>query len=116
MSKTIICDIDGTLLEHHGDCYQQVSRSPVLLDGTVEKLIEWDRQGHNIILITGRRESMREKTVQQLQESGIFYDQLIMGIGGGCRVLINDLKIGDPKPTAKAVNLKRNKGIKDVKV
>ena len=45
-----------------------------------------------IILTTGRKEGMRRITEQQLENAGIVYDRLIMGIGGGIRVLINDLK------------------------
>ena len=45
---------------------------------------------------------------------GIVYDQLIMGVGGGPRVLINDLKPGKDFNTATAFNLKRNTGIINV--
>ena len=90
--KTVFCDIDGTLLLHHGDLHRQMICDPVLLEGTKEKLVEWDRKGYNIILTTGRRESCRKTTEEQLDQVGIFYDQLIMGLGGGHRVLINDLK------------------------
>ena len=34
---------------------------------------------------------MRITTERHLSELGIFYDQLIMGVGGGQRILINDL-------------------------
>jgi hypothetical protein len=84
-----------------------------LLEGTIEKLLEWDKKGYNIILTTGRKEGMRTQTERQLQEVGIFYDQLIMGIGGGPRVLINDNK-PDGKEAAFAVNVERNKGINDL--
>jgi hypothetical protein len=40
----------------------------------------------------------------------IFYDQLIMGVGGGVRHLVNDKK-PDGTPTAFAHNLTRNEGI-----
>jgi len=52
-------------------------------------------------------------TVKQLQEAGIFYDQLIMGVGRGSRVLINDLK-PDGAITAYSVNIERNKGLKEI--
>ena len=43
----------------------------------------------------------------------LYYDQLIMGIGGGTRVLINDNKPnGDI--AALFINLERNKGINDI--
>ena len=71
-----------------------------LLKGTVEKLNEWDSKGYNIILVTGRKESMRKQTIEQLSDAGIIYDQLIMGIGGGSRVLINDFKKDSDVPTA----------------
>jgi len=112
--KTIFCDIDGTLLKHHGDLSKISTSTPELLDGTIEKLVEWDSKGYNIILVTGRRESLREQTEQMLVKMGIFYDRLIMGLGGGPRVLINDLKPHSDAPTAVAVSLPRNKGIKDV--
>lgn len=112
--KTIFCDIDGTLLKHQGDLSKISTSGPQLLDGTIEKLVEWDSKGYNIILVTGRRESLRKKTVECLEEMGIFYDKLIMGLGGGTRVLINDLKPSSESPTAVAINIPRNKGVKDV--
>lgn len=91
--KTIFCDIDGTLIKHDSP---EISSKPnykmVLLEGTLEKLLEWDKLGYNIILTTGRKESMRRVTEKQLEEVGIFYDQLVMGIGGGERYIINDIK------------------------
>lgn len=86
-----------------------------LLDGTIEKLIEWDKKGYNIILLTGRRESLRQQTERQLTEVGIFYDQLIMGVGGGCRVLINDKK-PDGEITSVCFNPERNEGILDIEI
>ncbi len=112
--KTIILDIDGTLVEHCGEISKQITKTPNLLKGTIEKLTEWDREGCNIILMTGRRESAREETKKQLSELGIFYDQLIMGVGGGPRFLINDKKLNSEKNTAYAINLTRNLGIESV--
>ena len=114
--KTIFCDIDGTLVKHYPP---SVSSTPTykmeLLDGTLEKLLDWDKKGYYIILTTGRKESLRKITEQQLSEVGIFYDQLIMGIGGGERYLINDCK-EDGTQYAKAINLPRNQGIKDINI
>ena len=114
--KTIFCDIDGTLIKSYNNLYCQIINKPIILDGTIEKLVEWDRSGYNIILTTGRRESLRKITEKQLCELGIFYDQLIMGIGGGKRYLINDLKPNSSDQTAEAINLIRNEGIRNVKI
>lgn len=118
--KTIFCDIDGTLLKHFPpgqSFYNYVTSSDNMgLVGTVDKLLEWDKKGYNIILTTGRRESMRKFTEEQLESAGIFYDQLIMGIGGGVRVLINDLKPGSDEETAIAFNIKRDEGIDKIEI
>lgn len=112
--KTIFLDIDGTLIEHCENISQQFLSTPKLLDGTLEKLSEWDRKGYNIILTTGRREGVRDITVKQLAELGVFYDQLIMGLGGGVRVLVNDRKKDKTHDTAISINLNRNEGIKSI--
>ena len=115
--KTIFCDIDGTLVTH---TKPTDSQKPIhkldLLEGTIEKLLEWDKLGYNIILTTGRKESLREVTKNQLAEAGIIYDQLIMGIGGGKRYLINDRKPYGDENYAVAINLERNTGIKNIKI
>ena len=54
--------------------------------------------------------SYRKFTENQLFECGIAYDQLIMGLGRGERVLINDKKV-DGTNTARAICIDRNDGI-----
>jgi hypothetical protein len=111
--KCIICDIDGCIFYHQGDITQQTKGIAQLLPGVVERFKEWDLKGYRILLITGRRESERADTERQLSYAGIFYDQLIMGVGGGARVLINDRK-PDASTTAIAINLTRNEGLEGV--
>jgi hypothetical protein len=114
--KTIFCDIDGTLVKHAAPSMAaSPSHKMELLNGTLEKLLEWDKKGYYIILTTGRKESLRDITKKQLSEVGIFYDQLVMGIGGGTRYLINDKK---PEGTEAAFSicLNRDNGIKDVSI
>jgi len=118
--KTIFCDLDGTLCYYpysadmgNYDFDKQILKP---LPGTLKRLWEWDKAGHVIILTTGRKEGMRESTEKQLREAGILYDKLIMGIGGGVRVLINDLKPSREEDTAISINLKRDIGVKDVEI
>jgi hypothetical protein len=70
--------------------------------------------GHYIILTTARPEGVRASTERQLHEAGIFYDQLVMGLPTGPRVLVNDAK-PDGMKTAHAVNLVRDTGIYEIK-
>lgn len=109
-------DIDGTLLKHQGGLSQIATMPPVLLDGVHEKLDEWDKAGYRIILITGRKEAMREITENQLKQAGIFhYERLIMGIGNGPRFLINDTS-AENKETAFGITVERNKGLKNLQL
>ena len=115
--KTIFSDIDGTLVEHISPFKStNPNHKMKLLPGTLEKLQDWDMKGYYIILTTGRKESMRKSTEIQLAEVGIMYDQLIMGIVGGIRVLINDTKPYGDFNTAESINLNRNEGIKNIKI
>jgi hypothetical protein len=113
--KTLFIDVDGVLLEHNAVA-KRATALPKVLPGVLDKIDEWDRKGYNIILTSGRRESERALTEEQLQSFGIIYDQLVMGIGGGQRILVNDFKLGSTDPTAIAVCIERNKGIQDLDI
>jgi len=110
--KTIFCDIDGTLWNHVGGVPDQATcKVHELLPNTKKAIEKWDRLGYRIILTTGRKESLRTKTESELLRLGIVYDKLIMGLGGGIRIIINDRKPNGHKNTCYAVNVVRNKGI-----
>jgi hydroxymethylpyrimidine pyrophosphatase-like HAD family hydrolase len=111
--KTIFCDLDGTLVKHSEPAQiQDPNYKLEVLPGVHEKLREWDFKRYYIVITTGRKESAREPTIKQLQMAGITYDLLIMGFGGGDRILINDRKPNSDRDTAYAINLVRNVGLK----
>ena len=114
MSKTIFCDIDGTIFKHK-NCFSRTEDSDIL-DDVLSTFEKWDKNGHKIILTTGRRESEREITKKQLLKYGIIFDQLIMGLPRGERVLINDKKKNSPNNNAFAINLTRNDGFKNIQI
>tara|TARA_R100001594_G_scaffold103665_2_gene138333 strand:- start:492 stop:725 length:234 start_codon:yes stop_codon:yes gene_type:complete len=64
--------------------------------------------GCRIILITGRRESMRKVTEEALIKLGIPFDILLMGFADTGRVIIND---EGSKIKAHAVSLTRDEGL-----
>jgi hydroxymethylpyrimidine pyrophosphatase-like HAD family hydrolase len=41
--KTIFCDIDGTLLEHHGDIISNYQKEPKLLPNTLENIKQCEK-------------------------------------------------------------------------
>lgn len=108
ISKTYILDIDGTLLEHIPD-FKDICSHPSLrpLPGAREKTSKWHCEGHVIVLITARPEGLRKLTELQLHNAGIIYDMLIMGVGQGPRILVNDFVPGSEQK-AIAVNIVRN--------
>jgi hydroxymethylpyrimidine pyrophosphatase-like HAD family hydrolase len=111
LPKTIICDIDGCILKHFGNLSDIITNAPEILNGVKQKFDEWDKKSHKIILLTGRRENLREITERQLHSFGLFWDNLVMGATRGQRILINDLKPDNVTETALAFNLKRNEGL-----
>jgi len=108
--KTIFCDIDGTILKHTHRFSDLDKFEPIALPGVVEKFNEWDSLGHRIVLVTARKESGREMTERQLKSLGIMWDQLIMGVSSGQRVLLNDKLQAEDPDRAKSVNLITNQG------
>jgi hypothetical protein len=116
-TKTIFCDIDGTLVKFPDNVedFKDIPKGNIpmeVLPGALDKLWEWETQGYRIILTTGRKESMRSITEKLLTDSGIFWDQLVMGLGPGKRYLVNDINNGEN--TAYAINVERNHGLGSV--
>lgn len=112
--KTVICDIDGTILKHVHRFSEIVETTPQLLPGVIDKINQWDSQGHKIILMTARKESAREITEKHLKSLGLCWDQLVMGVTSGKRVLIND-KLNKKHPDrAISVNVNTDSGFKSI--
>jgi NDP-sugar pyrophosphorylase family protein len=108
--KTIFCDIDGTILQHLHAISDVITQPAHILPGVREKLNEWDSLGYHIVLTTARKESVRVITEQQLLSQGIVWDQLIMGITSGVRVLINDKLSPHDPDRAVGMNMITNQG------
>jgi hypothetical protein len=113
--KTIFCDIDGTIVYHQPTLYEIITSKIQILDNVIQKFSEWREKDYYIVLTTARPEGCRATTVQQLKDSGIFYDQLIMGLPIGPRVLINDKK-ENGQITSYAFCIERNTGLTDIEI
>jgi hypothetical protein len=111
--RTYFIDLDGTLFTHRG--YGQANQTPpgYELPCAKEFVDALLARGHHVILTTGRRECLRAETVDQLNKAGIVYDQLIMGLPPGERIVINDSK-SDLPITAYGLTVERNKGCVDL--
>jgi hypothetical protein len=84
---------------------------PKIIQSTVDYLRREYMMGSHIVLTTARPYFLQKFTEKELHENNIPYHQLVMGIGHGVRVLINDLDPDYPNEAkAVAINLKRNEG------
>jgi hypothetical protein len=122
--KTLFIDIDGTLLKHgktgtgvigwvDGSGEFRERDVGVILPGVRDAINRWHGKGYRLILTTARCESTRAVTEKQLRSCGLFWDMLIMSIGGGQRVLINDIK-SDGSLSAVALNVPRDGGLESI--
>jgi hypothetical protein len=107
---TILCDIDGVLLKHHPHSTND-SESNTLLEGA-HTLNEWKQFGHKIILTTARNEKYRQSVINLLSHFNIKYDELVMSLAAGPRILINDHKPSKLfTPQANSIEVNRNDGL-----
>ena len=110
--STDFCDIDGTIVMHRK--FEDLDSVPAELTPHATKINDWHDAGHHIILTTARPESLRELTVAELEGLGLKWSRLIMGIGRGPRILINDEEPSGSGPKAIAFSLQRNSGFANV--
>lgn len=87
--RTVIVDLDGCVLKKfmRGPSQHHTFR---LLPHAKEQLRQAVDDGDVVILMTGRKESLRPFLQKWLGDEEVSYDHLIMGVGGGVRVLVND--------------------------
>ena len=110
--KTVIVDIDGTITKYMtGGHLAIMEQDAFVLPGVVDTMRHWEAVGHKIVLMTGRRESIRQRTEDELRRLGIPFDVLLMGHADSGRVLINDV---GSKVKAHAVNVPRDEGWNDI--
>ena len=114
--KTIFCDIDGCIFKHHGDLLSMIKNEYEILPGVRNAFIKWGKGGYTVVLTTGRPESLRKFTINQIYHAGLFYHHLIMDLPRGQRVVINDVKPERGNDTAACINIKRNEGMENVDI
>jgi hypothetical protein len=109
-TKTIFCDIDGTILRQVN--FNEINANNFeILPGAKEKFNEWVEAGHHIVLTTARPWNLELITKQQMEAAGIPYHQIVMGIGREERILINNNSSKDEEHNrALSVSVKRDAG------
>lgn len=110
LPKTWIFDLDGTLVVHNG-----YKTGPDTLLPGVADFFEHLSESDAVVILTGREEEARERTVGFLKDNGIRFDAIHFEMPIGERILINDDKPSG-LPTAYSVRLRRDEGIGDLTV
>lgn len=107
--KCLFVDIDGTLVTNSSAHFPPYVGSGECLSSNIEHLNSLHRSGKvKIILTTSRPSYLRELTIKELEEKGILYDQLVIGLPHCKRIIINDFAKSNPYPSCEAINLPRN--------
>ena len=106
---TMFCDLDGTIILHEDS---PSTLGIKILEGAQSKLKDWKSKGYYIVLTTARSPVNEDYLKGELARHNIPYDELIMGLSSGPRIVINDRKPSDfLKPSAMAFEVERNTGV-----
>lgn len=105
----IFCDIDGTIIK----CQSRVGENkfgtkPIVLQKNVNRLLELQSKGAQIIFTTAREPVYMKETRTILDDLGFQDCRLIMGLLNSRRILINDFNTANPYPRAEAINIFRD--------
>ena len=87
-------DLDNTLVKTEGSDY----KNALPIEAAIKRVQEYKRRGDHIIIMTARgsgsKKDQRELTAKQLDEFGIPFDQLIVGLKpGGVDFFVDDKAI-----------------------
>ena len=107
---TIFCDIDGVLIRHKNHSTSE-SKDNEFLSG-ISTLRKLSKQNHRVILTTARSKKFKPSLESLLTENKVPYDEIVMGLPSGPRILINDRK--PKKPFSRQSNsfeVFRNEGL-----
>lgn len=111
---TFFVDIDGTIIKYRK--FQDIEKDKAQpIHEVIDFLNNQFDLGSQIIITTARPEQYRNYTINELQEISLKYHQLIMNLGRGTRVILNDNDPDSPHiDRAVGISLERNQGFKNV--
>lgn len=112
--STFFVDIDGTLVKYRK--FEELSTAKLEpIQEVVDFINKSYDEGCHIVITTARTEPYRLFTKQELEKIGLKYHQIIMGLGRGTRIVINDKDPDKPElDRAVGLNLTRNEGFKNI--
>lgn len=111
---TIFIDLDGTLIFHNSglDLNRKEIEEIVPININIfAELSRFQQSGGKVIVTTTRIANSNYSLISQLESFGFKPDQIIFGLTGGQRLLVNDIKPSAPHiRTALSINIARDSG------
>lgn len=109
-NPTFFVDIDGTLVKYRKFAELENSTLEPIQD-VIDTINDYYEKGAHIVITSARPDSYELFTKQELETIGIKYHQIILGLGRGTRVVINDNDPENPEISRSlGINLNRNMG------
>lgn len=106
---TLFIDFDGVIVQNAASHFPPYYGETEGIKENIAILKTLKDSGKfEIIITTSRKEEFRDVTIKQLNEIGLKYDTIIMGLQHSKRIIINDYAISNPFKSCDAINLKRN--------
>lgn len=106
---TLFVDIDGTLVKNSSAHFPPYIGNTAALEENVSILKKLSQTGKfQIILTTSRPEEFRNETIKQMEQLGLPFNHLIMGLLHAKRIIINDYGKSNPFKSCDSINLKRD--------
>jgi hypothetical protein len=115
-NPTFFVDIDGTIVKYRK--FNELSTAVLTpIQDVIDFLNKSYDEGAHIVITTARPPQYELFTKQELEKLGVKYHQMIMGIGRGTRVVLNDKDPEMPDlPRAWGINFTRDKGLQDIEI
>ena len=115
-NPTFFVDIDGTIVKYRK--FSELSTAVLTpIQDVIDFLNKSYDEGAHIVITTARPSQYELFTKQELEKLGVKYHQMIMGIGRGTRVVLNDKDPEMPDlPRAWGINFTRDKGLQDIEI
>jgi uncharacterized HAD superfamily protein len=115
-NPTFFVDIDGTIVVYRK--FSELSTAQLTpVQDVIDTLNKYYDEGAVIVITSARPIEYELFTKQELEKIGIKYHHLLMGIGRGTRVVLNDKDPESPStPRALGINLNRDAGWEDLQI
>jgi hypothetical protein len=113
---TFFVDIDGTIVKYRK--FSELSTATLTpIQDVIDFINKSYDEGCHIVITTARPNNFELFTKQELEKLGVKYHQMIMGIGRGTRIVLNDKDPQAPEiPRAWGINFIRDQGFKDIEI